>query len=85
MKKGSHHRQPGNHRHREVRPCTAPALDGGRDSVETFLEYCEPHGFHSPESDGYGWAHLTQIVCNFFRTDGLSYDIHEFSSDCESQ
>lgn len=47
---------------------------GGRDSVETFLKYCELKGYRSPESDCYGWAYLCQVICNFFG-DGLSIGI----------
>lgn len=59
--------------------------NGGRDSVEAFLEYCKLRGFRSPESDDYGWARLAQVVCNFFGADGLSCGIHEYSPDCEPQ
>ena len=41
--------------------------NGGRDSVEAFLEYCRLKGFRSPEEDeNYAFARLTQIVSNFF-------------------
>lgn len=40
--------------------------NGGRDSVEAFLKYCDLRGFRSPEVDGYGWARLSQVVGNYF-------------------
>ena len=40
--------------------------NGGRDSVEPFLKYCEIKGYRPPETDGYGWARLAQVVGNFF-------------------
>ena len=50
--------------------------NGGRDSVEAFLAYCKLRGFRSPESDGYGWARLAQVIGNFFGG-GLSLGIVE--------
>lgn len=49
--------------------------NGGRDSVEAFLKYCELRGFRSPDQDTYGWARLTQIIANFFGKDGYSLGI----------
>lgn len=40
--------------------------NGGRDSVEAFLKYCELKGYRSPSEDCYGWARLCQVVGNFF-------------------
>ena len=40
--------------------------NGGRDSVEAFLKYCELKGYRTPESDCYGWARLCQVIGNFF-------------------
>lgn len=40
--------------------------NGGRDSVEAFLEYCRRKGYPSPEVDNYGWARLCQVIGNFF-------------------
>ena len=40
--------------------------NGGRDSVEAFLKYCELKGYRSPDKDSYGWARLCQVVGNFF-------------------
>jgi len=40
--------------------------NGGRDSVEAFLKYCELRGDRAPEYDGYGWARLCQVIGNFF-------------------
>ena len=43
--------------------------NGGRDSVEAFLKYCELKGYRSPSSYNYGWARLCQIIGNFFGGD----------------
>lgn len=40
--------------------------NGGRDSVEPFLQYCKLKGYRSPEEDSYGWARLTAVIANFF-------------------
>jgi hypothetical protein len=40
--------------------------NGGRDSVEAFLTYCEAKGYRPPEVDNYGWARLCQVIGNFF-------------------
>lgn len=39
--------------------------NGGRDSVEGFLKYCELKGYRSPSNDCYGWARLAQVIGNF--------------------
>ncbi len=48
--------------------------NGGRDSVEAFLKYCELRGFRSPDVDNYGFACLCGVIFNFFG-DGLSLGI----------
>jgi len=40
--------------------------NGGRDSVEAFLEYCRLKGYRTPENDSYGWSRLAQVIGNFF-------------------
>lgn len=40
--------------------------NGGRDSVEGFLKYCEMKGYREPDKDCYGWARLCQVIGNFF-------------------
>lgn len=40
--------------------------NGGRDSVEAFLKYCELKGYRRPDKDNYGWARLCQVIGNFF-------------------
>ncbi len=40
--------------------------NGGRDSVEAFLKYCELKGYRSPDEDCYGWARLCQVIGNYF-------------------
>lgn len=48
--------------------------NGGRDSVEAFLKYCELRGFRGFD-DPYGMARFCQVVGNFFGPDGLSLGI----------
>ena len=52
--------------------------NGGRDSIEAFLKYCELQLFTSPEKDFYGWARLSQVISNFFGG-SLSIGIDEYS------
>ena len=40
--------------------------NGGRDTIEPLLRYCELKGYRSPSSDSYGWARLCQVLGNFF-------------------
>ena len=54
--------------------------NGGRDSVEAFLKYCEIRGFRSPDTDCYGWARFIQVVANFFGMDGLSIGVDKYSN-----
>ena len=51
--------------------------NGGKDSVEAFLKYCELQQFTSPEKDFYGWARLSQVISNFFGG-SLSIGIDEY-------
>lgn len=55
--------------------------NGGRDSVEAFLEYCELRGFRAPDSDSYGWARLCQVISNFMGAEGLSVGISRYEGD----
>jgi hypothetical protein len=48
--------------------------NGGRDSVEGFLKYCELRGFRGFPDD-YGVARLTQVISNYFGKDGLSVGV----------
>lgn len=57
--------------------------NGGRDSVEAFLRYCELRGFRCPEQDDYGWARLCQVVANFMGVNGLSVGIMPYTTDEE--
>lgn len=52
--------------------------NGGRDSVEAFLKYCELRGFRGFEDD-YGMARFCQVVGNFFGADGLSIGITDYA------
>lgn len=59
--------------------------NGGRDSIEGFLKYCELRGFRSPSEDSYGMARLTQVIANFFGKDGLSIGVDKCNSlDCDN-
>lgn len=54
--------------------------NGGRDSVEAFLKYCELKGYRAPDQDYYGWARLCQVIGNYFG--GIySVGIDNFSKD----
>lgn len=55
--------------------------NGGRDSVEAFLKYCELRGFRSFEDD-YGMARFCQVVGNFFGADGGSLGIVDYVDSC---
>ena len=58
--------------------------NGGRDSIEAFLKYCQLRGFRTPETDNYGWARLTQIIANFIGED-LSVGIDKCKNlDCDN-
>ena len=48
--------------------------NGGRDSVEALLAYCEAKEFRSPAHDTYGWARLCQVAGNMIGG-GLSLGI----------
>lgn len=54
--------------------------NGGRDSVEAFLKYCEICDFRPPEKDNYGWARLCQVIANFFGAGGLSIGIDTYEN-----
>lgn len=48
--------------------------NGGIESIEAFLAYCEIKKFRCPEDDNYGWAYLCTVIGNYFG-DGLSLGI----------
>lgn len=50
--------------------------NGGVESVEAFLTYCDLKGFRSPETDCYGFAYLCTVIGNFFG-DGLSLGVEK--------
>ncbi len=52
--------------------------NGGRDSIEAFLAYCDLAGFRRPENDCYGWARLCQVIANFFGPSGLAIGIDQY-------
>lgn len=54
--------------------------NGGRDSVEAFLKYCELAKFRSPDTQNYGWARLCQVIANFMGPDGLSVGVDKYEN-----
>lgn len=40
--------------------------NGGRDTIQPLLKYCELKGYRPPSRDSYGWARLCQVLGNFF-------------------
>ena len=60
--------------------------NGGRASVEGFLQAAKRLGFRSPaEDDSYALARLTQVIATFFGPDGLSVGIGPCSKlDCDN-
>ena len=40
--------------------------NGGRDTIEPLLRYCELKGYRDPAKDEYGWARMCQVLGNFF-------------------
>ena len=59
--------------------------NGGRDSVEAFLDYCKRKGYRSLTSDPhYGFARLIQVIGNFFGGDAsVGVDTVD-SLDCDN-
>lgn len=59
--------------------------NGGRDSVEGFLEYCKRKGYRPLTSDPqYGFARLIQVIGNFFGGD-CSLGVDKVSRlDCDN-
>ena len=38
--------------------------NGGRDTIEPLLRYCELKGYRDPAKDDYGWARMAQVLGN---------------------
>lgn len=58
--------------------------NGGRDSIEPILAYCDAKGYRYPERDSYGFARLCQVIGNFFGGT-LSLGIDKVSNlDCDN-
>ncbi len=52
--------------------------NGGRASIEGFLQACKELGYRDPTSDSYGMARLTQAIGNYFGGElSLGVDICE--------
>lgn len=59
--------------------------NGGQESIEGFLQAAKALRFRSPSADNYGWAHLAQIIANFFGSDGLCVGVNKCSNlDCNN-
>lgn len=54
--------------------------NGGRDTVEPLLKYCELKGYRPPSLDTYGWARMAQVMGNFFGGT-LSVGIGTYTTD----
>lgn len=54
--------------------------NGGRDTVEPLLKYCELQGYRPPSQDCYGWARMCQVMGNFFGG-SLSLGIGAYTTD----
>lgn len=54
--------------------------NGGRDTVEPLLKYCELQGYRAPSADDYGWARMCQVMGNFFGG-SLSLGIGTYTTD----
>lgn len=58
--------------------------NGGRDSVEAFLKYCELKEYRAPDKDCYGWARLCQVIGNFLGgTSSIGIDTRH-NLDCDN-
>ena len=57
--------------------------NGGRDTVEPLLRYCELKGYRPPSTDCYGWARLCQVIGNFFGGT-LSVGIDAYERICKA-
>ena len=54
--------------------------NGGRDTIEPLLRYCELKGYRDPAKDEYGWARMCQVMGNFLGGT-LSIGIGPYSTD----
>ena len=54
--------------------------NGGRDTIEPLLRYCELQGYRPPETDDYGFARLVTVMGNFFGG-SLSVGVGAYSDD----
>lgn len=56
--------------------------NGGRDTVEPLLRYCELQGYRPPSEDCYGFARMCQVMGNFFGGT-LSLGVGAYTTDAE--
>lgn len=54
--------------------------NGGRDTIEPLLRYCELKGYRPPSVDCYGWARMCQVLGNFFGGT-LRFGIDAYTTD----
>lgn len=54
--------------------------NGGRDTIEPLLKYCELQGYRPPSSDEYGFARICQVMGNFFGG-SLSLGVGAYTTD----
>ena len=54
--------------------------NGGRDTIEPLLKYCELQGSRPPSSDEYGFARICQVMGNFFGG-SLSLGVGAYTTD----
>ena len=54
--------------------------NGGRDSVEAFLKYCDLQGYRGFPDD-YAYSRLCQVVGNFFAPGGMGVGISPYTDD----
>lgn len=52
--------------------------NGGRASVQAFLDVCKEMNFRPPEQDNYGWARLCEVIGIFMGRNGLSVGIDRY-------
>lgn len=55
--------------------------NGGRDTVEPLLRYCELQGYRPPSQDEYGWARMCQVMGNFFGGGSTSLGVGPYTTD----
>lgn len=58
--------------------------NGGKESVQKWLDICKKKGYRKPEDDCYGWAYLVREIANYFDS-GISVGIDRVDRlDCNN-